>query len=199
MMHFPSSDIHTITLTDIPVVGRVWHYFSVMPELRRLDIMSNEITLRTLFSVLGDATAFPALESLDLAGFTWNKCHTIRWKRRTRLNSLMLELIQILDFRKRFGKGIKMLSLSAANNVFRRDGIERDLPRLEALVEELACEENEKVECDSCAEDEEDAAADTDEDESTEEEEEGQDQESDEEEVGDGPHEDGEEPGFAPV
>ncbi|EKM54850.1 uncharacterized protein PHACADRAFT_258999 [Phanerochaete carnosa HHB-10118-sp] len=49
-------------------------------------------------------TTFPALEWLNLTSCAWNNRHAVRWKRRTHLHSLMLELIRILEFRKQRDK-----------------------------------------------------------------------------------------------
>ncbi|EKM54845.1 uncharacterized protein PHACADRAFT_210620 [Phanerochaete carnosa HHB-10118-sp] len=65
-----------------------------------------------------------ALEWLDLGGFAWNKRDTV------------------LKLWRRHGKSIEILLLSAANNVFKKDGTERDRRRLEALVEELVREKD---------------------------------------------------------
>ncbi|EKM48499.1 uncharacterized protein PHACADRAFT_266328 [Phanerochaete carnosa HHB-10118-sp] len=67
-----------------------------------------------------------------------------------------------------------MLCLSGANNVFKRNGIERDLPRLMAPMQEFSYDGDEDFEYESRAEDREEdfegAAADADENGSAEEE-----------------------------
>ncbi|EKM54831.1 uncharacterized protein PHACADRAFT_258965 [Phanerochaete carnosa HHB-10118-sp] len=81
-------------------------------KLRQLGVINDEATLRMLFSISKAPTAFPALKWLNPCGFKYNKRHIVRWMRRTRLHSLALRLIRVLEFREQHDMGIKMLRLS---------------------------------------------------------------------------------------
>ncbi|GJE90029.1 hypothetical protein PsYK624_061500 [Phanerochaete sordida] len=153
---YPLSEVHGLSLSYVSIAdGYFWRRIAALPRLRELGLMAAEDTLRIFLHQLRAPSVFPALEWLELASFTWNKRHATRWKRRTRLNALVLPLIGALEARKQQGRAVKMLALPVASNVYTRDRFEGDAARLRALVEEFSYSPEEKIDCDSCEESEE--------------------------------------------
>ncbi|GJE90034.1 hypothetical protein PsYK624_061550 [Phanerochaete sordida] len=120
------------------VDNETWRALARLPSIEDIAIEHCDQGAEVFFAVMMQSpAALPRLKRLTFRGIQWNMRHRSKRRRKARVDSLMVRLVEMLEGRKARGLGLQLLDIAYCTHMRVQDGVREDMRRLRAVVGDI--------------------------------------------------------------